>query len=528
MTSSDTPVVIAGAGPVGLALALALAGQGVPNVVLEARGGLSRHSRAPGVLSRTLEAFAAWGVRDQAMSAGTLLTRPQVWVVGRARPVLTIDLSPLGEMTAVSGILVLPQNRTEQILLEAARASGLAEVRFGHRVTGFEQDEIGVTVAVEGPGGAPTRVRGEYLVGCDGAHSAVREALGWSLEGTTYPARLLLADIAPGDQRDMLPWPRVTETAGAGALGGLRIEPGVWRLIATLDPRMTDEAAASRAHVTALVDALLGPGPFDLVWSSVFTIHCRTSPRFRDRRVLLAGDAAHINSPAGGQGMNSGIQDAHNLAWKLAAARRGDPEALLQSYEAERRPAILTNVDRYTDLLTRGVLLAPHAVRLGVLGIARLLLAQPLLTRRLLRRAGMLDTRYRDSPIISGRGAWLGARAPDARLTRRGQPLRLHDLVARDAALLLFDDGRLPAWNVAQAQRCVGAIDTLHVLRIVRRATEAGADDLVDARGDAWRGWATRHGVAALVRPDGHVGWMAERPTPDELRRGVRRALGVT
>lgn len=537
---TDAPVVIAGAGPVGLGLAVGLAHHGVRTVVLEESEALSRHSKAPGVLPRTMEIFAAWGIADRFLDRGVLLTRPRFWAPGRTEPLFTLDLSLLGQMTRTPGIAIIPQSRTEELLLDAARASGLADVRFGQRLTAFDQDESGVTVTAQ-TGEGETRLRTEYLVGCDGAHSAVRTGLGWNLEGKTYPARLLLADVRVTDARDALPWPRVT-APGGGILAGLRIEPGLWRLIASIEKRLTDEMATTPAHIAGLAETLLGPGPFALEWASVFRIHCRTSPHFRRGRTFLAGDAAHINSPAGGQGMNSGIQDAHNLSWKLARALASGPtEPLLASYEAERRPAIVTNVDRYTDLLTRGILLAPTPVRLAVLSAARLVMRGGAPPARVLRRAAMLDTRYEASPLVSGRGALLGARAPDSRVKREGAPLRLHDLVTRDAALLLFHDGRLPGWTVAEVETCVAGIAGLRVVRLVRRTDGArpdelragrgdpvaGGGDLVDAFGEVWADWAPRSGTAALVRPDGHVGWMAERPTPDELAAGVRRALGL-
>jgi hypothetical protein len=336
-----------------------------------------------------------------------------------------------------------------------------------------------------------------------------------------------LADVRVTDARDELPWPRVTSHDGA-VLGGVRIEPTVWRLIATLSPAVSDEQATRLSHVTPLVDALLGPGPFGLVWGSTFRIHCRNSPSFRRGRVLLAGDAAHINSPAGGQGMNSGIQDAHNLAWKLARALSGgNDEALLASYDAERRPVILTNVDRYTDLLTRGVLLAPRAVRLGFLAMARLAFGHSFAQRRLLRRAGMLDTRYRASPLISGEGRLLGARAPDARVTRDGASLRLHSLVARDAALLLFDDGRLPGWDAGDIGGRLRQVPGVAVVRVAGHERAARSGDVIDVDGAVWRQWTPRSGTTALVRPDAHIGWMSERPTMEELVAGTARALGA-
>jgi 2-polyprenyl-6-methoxyphenol hydroxylase-like FAD-dependent oxidoreductase len=527
MTAWDAPVAIAGAGPVGLALAIGLAHHGVRSVVLEESAALSEHSKAIGVLPRTLETFGAWGIVDRFIDRGFFLTQIRPWSVKRNEPLVTVDLSPLAPITAAAGVLILPQNRTEALLYEAARSTGLVDVRFDHRVTGFVEDGNGVSITAQRAAGDRVELRASYLAGCDGPHSTVRTTLGFPLEGKTYPARMLLADVRVGEPRNSLPWPRVLANS-RGVLAGVRIDADAWRLIATTDKRMTDEQAAASPHIATLVDALMGPGPFELVWASTFRIHCRTSTHFRRGRVLLAGDAAHINSPAGGQGMNSGIEDARNLSWKLARALAGGRAGtLLDSYEAERRPVILTSVDRYTDLLTRGVLLAPQALRLGVLAAARAAFTLPPVTARVLRRAGMLDTRYDASPLISGKGDPLGARAPDARLTRTAVALRLHELVTRDAALLLLDDGRLPGWSVANVARRLSGVDGLHVLRVMKSAAAATADDLVDAEGTLWREWSPRPGTAVLVRPDAHVGWMAERPTADELAIGVARALGV-
>ncbi|HEV8672962.1 MAG TPA: FAD-dependent monooxygenase [Methylomirabilota bacterium] len=530
--SPDTPsapVVIAGAGPVGLALAVGLAHHGIESVVLEDDESPSAHSKAPGLLCRTLEIFRAWGVLDRFMEEGFFVTRPHIWMAGEETPRATIDFSVLADLTAVPGVLILPQNRTEGLLRERLTRSGLSDVRFGHRVVRFDQDGSGVSVRVERKAGSAYELRGHYLVGCDGAHSTVRETLGWPLEGTTYPTRLVLADVQLPDQRNDLPWPRLAGD-DQQVLAAVRIEPRLWRVIATVDRRMSDEAATGAPEIARKVDRLFGPGSFECVWANVFRIHCRTSPHFRLGRVLLAGDAAHINSPAGGQGMNSGIQDAHNLAWKLDRALRGGvSEPLLASYEAERRPAILTSVDRYTDLLTRAFLLPPRAVRSSLARLARAVVSQPFVMRRLVPRAAMLDTRYRSSPLISGRGRWLGARAPDGPLRARdGRDVRLLDLARRDAALLLFDDGRLPGWDVSQVQQLASDVPGLVVCRIVPPSPADGdSGDLVDATGSLARMWQPGAALAALVRPDGYVGWMAERPSREELRTGVRRALGV-
>ena len=528
MSSSSSPVLIAGAGPVGLALAVGLAHYGVRSVVVEEDPELSRHSKAPGILPRTLEILRAWGVLDRFLAAGTLLTRVQLWLVGETRPRGVLDLGFLEELTATPGVLILPQDKTERLLYEHLTGTGRAEVRFGHRVIGFEQDGSSVSVRVQPQDGAAYELKAEYLVGCDGAHSAVRRQLGWPLEGKTYPTRLMLVDVRLPDRRNELPWPRFAAPR-EGVLAAIRIEPELWRIIATLAPEIAEGEATSGPEVARRVEVLFGAGPFEQVWADVFRIHCRNSRHFRLGRVLLAGDAAHLNSPAGGMGMNSGIQDAHNLAWKLARALRGgDAEALLTSYEVERRAAVLTKVDRYTDLLTRGILLAPPPVRGLVLGAVRIAGRQRAVMRRIGPRAAMLDTRYR-SGLISGRGRWLGARAPDGPLRGAdGRELRLLDLVGSRAALLLFDDGRLPRWETRRVEELLGEVAELAVYRVLAVGVAPEADgDLSDATGAVWRAWRPGAAAAARVRPVGHVGWMGGRVSPEEMREGVGRAVGA-
>jgi 2-polyprenyl-6-methoxyphenol hydroxylase-like FAD-dependent oxidoreductase len=524
----NTPIVIAGAGPVGLSLALGLSRHGVSSLVLETKEELSPHSRAPALHARTLEIFRAWGVLDRLMGAGTFLTEADLWLVGHPKPVAHLDLRSLAAHSATPGLLILPQNRTEAILLDEVRAQGMAEVRFGHTLTGFQQDGDGVTITVSPQGGSPYVLKAELLVGCDGAHSTVRERLGWQLEGKTYPTRLMIADVRLPDERNALPWPRahVTSTRFCFAI---RIEPELWRIISTLPPGESEEESVSPGAIATRVSSLFGAGPFERVWASHFHIHCRTSPHFRLGRVLLAGDAAHLNSPVGGQGMNSGIQDAHNLAWKLARALAdGDEEALLDSYEQERRPAILMGVDRFTDLLTRAVLLAGPRTRAAIARLARSALRTPALMARLAPKIGMLDVRYGPSSLISGDAPLLGARAPDGELIdATGQMRRLHDLVARDAALLLFDDGRLPRWDRESVARLLAPLAGLKVFRLLRTTVTPEGEDLRDARGDLWEKWRAAGGMAALVRPDGHLGWRADRPDPDQLSRGIAAALGA-
>jgi 2-polyprenyl-6-methoxyphenol hydroxylase-like FAD-dependent oxidoreductase len=525
---NEAPILIVGGGPVGLSLALGLARHGVRSTLFEAKSEPDPHSRALGILPRTLEIFRTWGIYERFISEGLLRTKVDFWVAGQTKPVAEVDLGIFARLSAVPGILILPQNRTEALLLEEVRAAGLTEALTGHKAVGFEQDTNGVSVEVTNPDGVAQTYRGQYLIGCDGAHSAVRKSLGWELQGKTYPTRVLLADIRIRDQRDQLPWPRLAPARGR-VLAAVRYQAEHWRILSTLEENETEQAALERPAIDRRVGQLFGAGSYEHLWSNTFQIHCRTSPHFRYERFLLAGDAAHINSPVGGQGMNSGIQDAHNLAWKLARVLAGaDPESLICSYEAERREAVIKNVDRYTDFLTRFGLLAPGIVQKAIGALVR---TGPRLgiVSHFAPKIGMLDTAYRRSPIVSGRGAWVGCRAPDGDLVApNGGVLRLLDLAGPQPVLLLFDDGRLPGWDVARAEQFFTNIRDLKIVLLLSNDAPKRPDAYCDGstNGSLWSSWKVDGGTAALVRPDGYVGWMGRRPFSAELELGVRKALG--
>ncbi len=522
-------VLIVGGGPVGLSLALGLARHGVRSTLFETKSEPDPHSRALGILPRTLEIFRTWEIYERFISEGVLLTKVAFWVVGQTKPVAEVELGAFARLSAVPGILILPQNRTEALLMEAVRAAGLTEMHPGHKAVSFEQDSGGVSVEVRGPDGPAQTYRGQYLIGCDGAHSAVRGSLGWELEGKTYPTRVLLADIRIRDERDQLPWPRLAPARGH-VLAAARYQAEHWRIVSTLEQNETEQAALESSAIDRRVSQLFGLGSYEHLWSNTFQIHCRTSPHFRRERILLAGDAGHINSPAGGQGMNSGIQDAHNLAWKLARVLAGaDAETLLASYEAERREAVINNVDRYTDFLTRFGLLAPGFVQKAIQTLVRTGTRLGIVSH-FAPRIGMLDTAYRHSPVVSGRGACVGRRAPDGDLIApNGSSIRLLDLAGPQPVLLLFDDGRLPNWDIARVAQSFTNICDLKIVLLLSSEAPSRPDAYCDgsSNGALWSSWKVAGGAAALVRPDGYVGWMGLRPFPAELERGVRRALGA-
>jgi 2-polyprenyl-6-methoxyphenol hydroxylase-like FAD-dependent oxidoreductase len=494
MRSATIPVAIAGGGPVGFALALGLARHGVRSIVFEKGAAPAPYARAGVVLSRTVEIFRSWGLLD---AIGAEALRPDALYVCDARDdaeLVRLDFSLLRTETLDPQPLFLPQHRTEAILRMAAEATGLVETRFGHEVVDCRHDAAGVRVVIRPQDGAPDElVHAEFLVGADGANSTVRAKLDLALEGETYPTRIMLAVIGIDDARDRLAWPRL-RFDGKEYLAALRFARGRWRVIAALSPHETDAEALAHDRIAAHVRATLGPGPFETDWASAFNIHRRHSPRFAIGRIALAGDAAHLNSPVGGQGLNGGIADAHNLAWKLAVALRGgDAMRLLASYDIERRNAVVTSTERFSDRFTKAMLSIPPRRRRPMFALGGRLMRIAPLARRVLRRGVLLDVRYAGSPLFTRDGGWIGLRAPDPALA-----------VTERAVLVLH---RL-AGDEAERVALPPEVDKLTIER------------------ERVAYWKTRAPFAALVRPDGYVGWFERRPTVEHIEHGVLRALG--
>lgn len=505
------PVVVVGAGPVGLALALGLARHGVRSMLVERTAGPSEHSKAPGVHVRTLEVLREWGVDAAVRAAGTLLREVVLHDARDGRPRLRLDLGILDDEAHDPGLLILPQSHTERLLLDAVRATGRCDVRLSTEVVGLSEgtDRVTVTTApsAAGPAGngkhpAHDTVHARYVVGCDGPGSTVRRCLGLALEGHTYPLSPLLADVTVTDDRDRLPWPRLDSSRG-GLTGAARLSASTWRIvdIERTGPHSDEDPEDHEVHDR--VAAVLGAGDQEVLWSSRFQIHRRAVERMRRGRVLLAGDAAHLHSPAGGQGMNAGIQDAHALAWRLRACLDGGPvDLLLDSYDVERRAVVAGDVSHFTGALTRLVLQAPSSfVRAGLKAGGPALRFRPV-ARLVARRMGMLDLGYRTGPLVgSGRGA--GVRLPDVELVPRdGAPVRLRDVVGGRWALV----GVAPA-GPASAEPA----DVVRGLKVVwidgvRLSEPSGRVARLIGRG-RW----------CLVRPDGHL--LASDTDPDLLLR---------
>jgi 2-polyprenyl-6-methoxyphenol hydroxylase-like FAD-dependent oxidoreductase len=338
-----TDVLIAGAGPVGLTLAASLAARGVDVVLVDKAAEVSTTSRAAVIHARTLEVLHGIDVSDELVRRGVIV--PRFTVRDRDRALLTIDFD--GLPTPHPYTLMLPQNITEDVLTGRLVELG-GRVHRPYELARLEQDGDGVTATMVGGG----TVRASYAVGADGMHSAVRGQTHIGFAGDVYGQSFVLADVHLDwefdDSEVMLYF------APAGLVVVAPLPGGRHRIVATADaaPEHPD-----RDDIQALLDAR-GPKKrparvTDVVWSSRFRVHHRLADHYREGRVFLAGDAAHVHSPAGGQGMNTGIQDAVALAGRLAGVLSdGADERTLDGYEAQRRP-VAADVVAFTDRMTR-------------------------------------------------------------------------------------------------------------------------------------------------------------------------------
>ncbi|MGR4064065.1 MAG: FAD-dependent monooxygenase, partial [Vulcanimicrobiaceae bacterium] len=483
----DAPVVIAGGGPVGLSLSLALARYGVRSIVVEPLEQPVQESRALVVWTRTLEIFRDWGIYDAMVDAGTLGTRLEPREAATNAMLLTVDFTFLSDVVDRPGYLLIPQNVTEAVMRRLVREHPSCELRTGVSVTGVSQDDAGVRVTVRDSAGNESGLAAAFAVGCDGAHGAVRHAIGLTLEGATYPMHVVLSDEILASDGPDFDSPRVA-LGGPSLLAAIKYADRSWRILA---PQSGDDPAALGDEARAArVRALFGDGVRSTtVWQSRFQIHRRHVQRFGAGRVLLAGDAAHLNSPAGGQGMNSGIQDAANLAWKLAYALEPghDVARLLDSYDVERREMVTDSVERMTNNLTQFAFRTSSRFKSRVIAIYSRFLRSRGMQRKASRAMGMLGGRYTKSPLVDARHPLAGRRIDD----------------------VVLDDGtRLNRKRAGNA-----ALVVLGAASIGRPPSEA----IVIAVTAPPKRWQVKMPAAIVVRPDGCVAAVVERPTPESL-----------
>jgi len=499
----ETEVLIAGAGPTGLVLALWLTRLGIRVRIVDKGEGPGATSRAMAVQARTLELYRQLDLDREVVESGLRNPAVNVWARGRHRA--RLDFADAGtRLTPFPFVLIFPQDRHERLLIRHLQAAGV-RVRHRTELLGFEEVNEGagtrVLARLRGPDGEHT-CAAQWLAGCDGAHSVVRHQLGTGFEGGTYDQVFYVADV---------------ECEGAAADGEIHLslehadfvillaytKTGLGRLIGAVRIERAEGNEAGDAlqfeDVRQHAIASLGLQVRKVNWFSTYRVHHRVSGRYRRGHAFLAGDAAHVHSPAGGQGMNTGIGDAVNLAWKLAAVLRGRaPQALLDTYEAERiafARKLVETTDRVFSLVTRqsnaADFVRTHVVPLFASAAYAIGPTREFMFRVLSQTA----IHYHDSPLSEGmagqvRGGerlpWIGDEGPD-----NHAPLSSIDWQAHVYGEAAADLG---AW-------CRDAGLALHVYPWTQACYDAGL-----ARDATY-----------LVRPDGHIALCDPAGAPSRL-----------
>jgi 3-(3-hydroxy-phenyl)propionate hydroxylase len=516
------PVVIVGAGPVGLTLAIDLALREVPVVLLDNDNTLSTGSRAICFAKRTLEVFDRLGCGDRMVDKGVSWNIGKVYF--RDQQVYRFDLLPEPGHERPA-FINLQQYYVEGYLAERAAALPLIDIRWNNKVTGIARQDDGALLTVETPDG-DYRLAADYVAACDGSRSNLRQLLGQEPKGRTFRDRFLIADVVmdaqlPTERRF---WFDPPFHPGQSVLLHKQAD-GMWRVDFQLgwDADPVEERKTERIvpRVRALLDSIGHAGvQFEIGWASVYTFACQRMESFRQGRVLFAGDAAHGVSPFGARGANSGVQDADNLAWKLAAVLKGDaPDALLDTYAREREYAADENIrhsTRATDFITpksdvsrlfRDAVLeltkrhafARTLVNSGRLSVPAVLHGSPLHTPDAEPFAGPMvpGAAAADAPIVRADGStgWLLREA-----------CRVHGFTA-----LLFGQDEA----AERSLQALKAIDLpLHILRV--------EGQLAAERYDA------RPGTVYLLRPDQHVCARWRKPSAADIRAAFDRALART
>ena len=500
------PVVIVGAGPVGLTLALDLARRDIPVVVIDDSDHIGSGSRAVCWAKKTLEVFDRLGVGEAVAREGVRWQRGRVF--HGEREAYAFDLLPESHHK-MPAMVNLQQDQVEARLVRAAQLDGRIEIRGRHELIGLEQDGSGVTLNVRTPDGL-FDMRADWVVACDGARSPTRTMLGLGFKGQVFEDRFLIADVrlAPGvHPRGLDParperwfWFDPPFHRGQSVLLHAQAD-GLWRIDFQLGRDADAEAERDPERIRARVTAMLGTEGYELAWSSIYQFCCRRAERFRVGRVLLAGDAAHQVSPFGARGANSGVQDVDNLGWKLAAVLRGEgAEVLLDSYEFERIEAADDNIGhstRATDFISPRSALS-RRLRKAVLDLAAHAdFAKPLVN------SGRLSTPtdHVDSPLSTPDvhdwpgGPAPGCPAPDAPLGDAWLSEQFGD-----GFVLLSFGGPLPDCGV--------------------RVVELPAEGIAVAR------YGALPGSVHLIRPDAIVAARWHRFDADAVRAALARAQG--
>ncbi|MET4049377.1 MULTISPECIES: FAD-dependent monooxygenase [unclassified Rhodococcus (in: high G+C Gram-positive bacteria)] len=523
----DTNVLVAGAGPIGLTAAIELRRRGISCRVIDPLLEPPRYAKAVGIQPRTLEVFENMGVLKTVLDASIMMRGQIVYTngqqVGRIELALPADVP--------FGFAMLPQYETERILAERLAEPG-TEVERGVGIVSVHQDAHGVTATTSDS----VIDHVQYVIGCDGAHSVVRKQLGLTFEGDAFAEAYMLGDVEVDWSQPTGYGIRIASTATDGKTNGLLVAiplPGRkrYRMTMLVPPELTagpssgDGIAHGFAggpapelhHIQAVLDQL-APEPTtasNLRWSSVFRISHRIVDAYGRGRVFVAGDAAHIHPPTGAQGMNTGIQDAHNLAWKVALSVRGvAAPGLTDSYDAERRPVGEEVVGMTVRNAREGIGAGDSSVETAMRKQAQLLIS------------------YAGSPLISQadpKAAVVqpGERAPDARGLTRDMvafPIRLFELFGGVGhTLLLYSDGEVEKFEELAAAAVDAAHGLLDVYLLVASHVTSVLPVVVDSASEFRSAYGVTGPIAFVIRSDGYLGHRGLEGVIENLKKTFAR-----
>ena len=513
---AEHAIVVVGAGPVGLSLAIDLAQRGQSVVLLDDADRIGEGSRAICFSKRSLEFWDRLGIGQRMVDKGV------VWSVGKIfhgdQQLYQFNLLP-EEGHKRPAFINLQQFYAEAYLVDRVGELAAIDLRWRNKVVGLEQRNDHVLLTIDTPDG-PYRLHANFVVACDGARSTLRQMVGAEFAGQVFEDQFLIADVKMTAAFPTERWFWFDPPFHAGRSALLHKQPDdIWRIDLQLN-RFADPAFEKQPeNVRPRIARMLGHDKFDFEWISLYKFQCRRMDRFLHGRVIFAGDAAHQVSPFGARGANSGLEDAENIGWKLDRVLRGtSPEALLESYHTERSAAADENIresTRSTDFMAP----ASHQearLRKAVLSLAK----ETEFGKRMVNGGRLSVPSIYDTPLSTADGdAWRGgprpgASMPDAPIaTATGQPMFLTEaFIGKGTQFTLLEFG-----NGA-------AIDAPEGVETIRIGGDGG---LVDAKGVAGARYDAEPGTAYLLRPDGYVAARFRHPTHQVLDAAFKRAAGL-
>jgi 2-polyprenyl-6-methoxyphenol hydroxylase-like FAD-dependent oxidoreductase len=496
----DTDVLIVGAGPTGLMLANQLARRGVRVLIIDRHSGPAQQTRAIGVQARTLEIYAQLGVIDQALELGLRTEGANLWANGQRQA--RIPVGDIGKsLSRFPYILMLGQDDNERILGNKLNEHGVA-VQWNTELVTMTQLAEHVAVTLKQADGGVRESTAAWVGGCDGSHSTVRELCGIDFPGEPYEQVFFVADaVATGEmipnELNIYLWEQ-----GFHLFFPMHGE-NHWRVIGILPLALRERTDLSFDEVGTHVSNTAGITVTftQCEWFSTYRIAHRSAARFREQRCFLLGDAAHVHSPMGAQGMNTGLQDAYNLAWKLSAVVKGEADVeLLESYAEERMP-VAQQLLKTTDRLFMGVVADTWIARLLrtkiIARVASVAMRRPRIQRLLFRTISQIGIRYRHSSLSSNLPG-LPASAPQAGERFPWARLRLDDAGAMQDLFAAFDDTRFTLL-------VIGSVTAHDVIKALGERINTLSVHLDSDNRQALAAAGIAYPSGYLLRPDGHV-----------------------